>query len=210
MILKLESGSFKKTYNVSQALLGRHRLDGVYSASFAVSSFETELYNQANLTGSIEFNEVWSSSDETVTYLSSSLIIKRENRTTANLQNQNNLLVTVLNLSDEYRPGEYINVRVFAESRDRPVKFVKTPYEKRSQIFSEMYYRVRDVVDGKIIIDFDKVNNSTKLSTDADGMFFNFYTDSLPKGRTYAFDFLIRRNGRDTVVKDAASKFKVV
>ena len=60
------------------------------------------------------------------------------------------------------------------------------------------------------LIDFDKVNNSTKLSTDADGMFFNFYTDSLPKGRTYAFDFLIRRNGRDTVVKDAASKFKVV
>jgi len=210
MILKLESGSFKKTYNVSQALVGRHAQTGVYSSSFSVSSFESLLYQQANLTGSIVFNEVWSSSDETVTYLSSSLKVTRENRSTANLQNQNNLLVTVLNVNDEYRPGELVNVRVFAENRDRPIVAVRTPYEKKSQIFSEMYYRVRDVVDGKIIIDFDKVNNSTKLSTDEDGMFFDFYTDSLPKGRTYAFDFLIRRNGRDTVVKDAASKFKVV
>ena len=73
-----------------------------------------------------------------------------------------------------------------------------------------MYYRVRDVVDGKIIIAFDKSNNSTKLSTDSDGMFFDFYTDSLPRGRMYAFDFLIRRNGKDTVIKDAASNFKVI
>tara|TARA_B100001093_G_C26849047_1_gene1024182 strand:- start:1299 stop:2825 length:1527 start_codon:yes stop_codon:yes gene_type:complete len=210
MILKLESGSFKKTYDVSQARLGRHAQAGVYSASFAVSSFESALYQQANITGSVVFNEVWSSSDESVTYLSSSLTIKRENRSTTNLQNQNNILISVLNINDEYRPGEFVNVRVFAENRDRPVTFVKTPYEKRSQIFSEMYYRIRDVVDGKIIIDFDKVNNSTRLSTDEGGMFFNFYTDSLPKGRTYAFDFLIRRNGRDTVIKDAASKFKVV
>jgi len=52
--------------------------------------------------------------------------------------------------------------------------------------------------------------NSTRLSTDDEGMSFIFYTDSLPKGRTYAFDFLIRRNGADTVIKDAASKFRIV
>ena len=73
-----------------------------------------------------------------------------------------------------------------------------------------MYYRVRDVDNGKVLIDFDKSNNSTRLSTDASGMFFTFYTDSLPKGRVYAFDFLITRNGKDTVIKDAASKFRVV
>ena len=210
MIVKLESGSFKKTYNVSQALNGRHRLTGVYSASFAVSSFETLLYEQANVTGSIVFNEVWSNSQETVTYLSSSITIDRENRILSNIQNQNNLLVTVLNLNEEYRSGEIVNIRVFAENRDREIVFKKSPFEKKSQIFAEMYYRVRDVDNGKILIDFDKSNNSTKLSTDASGMFFTFYTDSLPKGRVYAFDFLITRNGKDTVIKDAASKFRVV
>lgn len=210
MTLKLESGSFKKTYQVSQALNGRHRQTGVYSASFAVSSFDTLLYEQANLTGSVTFNEVWTNSSETVTFLSSSLTINRANRSVSNLQNQNNLLVTVLNLNDEYRSGEVVNLRVFAENRDRPITVVRTPYEKKSQIFSEMYYRVRDSIDGSILIDFDKARNSTKLSTDKDGMFFTFHTDSLPAGRTYSFDFLIRRDGKDTVIKDAASKFKVV
>ena len=97
----------------------------------------------------------------------------------------------MLNLSDEYRSGEVVNIRVFAENRDREVVFKKRPFEKESQIFSEMYYRVRDVQNGKILIDFDKVNNSTKLSTDKSGMYFTFYTDSLPKGRVYSFDFLI-------------------
>jgi|TARA_R110000824_G_scaffold62352_2_gene165147 hypothetical protein len=210
MVVKLESGSFKETYKVSQVLNGRHRQTGVYSASFAVSSFDSILSEQANLTGSITFNEVWTNTAETITFLSSSLTIKRANRSITNTQNQNNLLVTVLNVNDEYRAGEIVNVRVFAEDRDRPVSFVRTPYEKKSQIFAEMYYRVRDVVDGKIIIAFDKSNNSTKLSTDSDGMFFDFYTDSLPRGRMYAFDFLIRRNGKDTVIKDAASNFKVI
>ena len=73
-----------------------------------------------------------------------------------------------------------------------------------------MYYRVRDVNDGKIIIDFDKVLDSTKLSTDKNGMFFTFHTDSLPVGRTYAFDFLVRRDGKDTIIKDAASKFRII
>ena len=210
MILKIESGSFKKTYNVSQAMLGRHTMTGVYSASFAVNSFESALYEQANLTGSITFNEVWSNSAETITFLSSSLTIRRANRSVANTQNQNNVLVSLLNVNDEYRAGEVVNIRVFAENRDREVVFTKKPYEKKSEIFPEMFYRVRDVFDGEILIDFDKANNSTRLSTDSDGMFFTFHTDSLPKGRVYAFDFLIRRNNRDTVVKDAASNFRIV
>ena len=36
-----------------------------------------------------------------------------------------------------------------------------------------------------------------------------FFVDSLPKGRTYVFDFLIKSGGFDTVVTDAASKFRV-
>ena len=40
-------------------------------------------------------------------------------------------------------------------------------------------------------------------------MYFEFYVDSLPKGRTYVFDFLIKKDGFDTIVTDAASKFRV-
>jgi len=210
MKLKIESGSFKQLYDVSQALRGRHRVEGVYSASFAISSFDTLLYTQANLTGSITFNEVWTNNEETVTYLSSSITINKENRRKANTKHQNNVLISVLNVNEEYRQGEKINIRVFAEDRDRSITYVRTPYEKKSMIYRNMHFRIRDVFDGSILIDFDKVNNSTLLSTDEDGMFFNFYTDSLPKGRTYVIDFLISRNSNDTVIKDAASKFRIV
>jgi hypothetical protein len=208
--LKIESGSFKEIFSVSQAKRGRHALSGIYSSSFSVSSFDNILYKEANLTGSITFNEVWTNESETVTFLSSSLVVKRENRRTANTKNQNNLLVSVLNVNDFYSQGERIKVRVFAEDRGRPIKYVKSPFEKKSQIFYEMHYRIKDVYDGKILIDFDTSTNSTRLSTDSEGMFFDIYTDSLPKGRVYSFDFLIKRNGINSIIKDAASKFKIV
>ena len=209
LTLKIESGSFKKLYNVSQAQIGRHAQTGVYSSSFALNSFDPLLYNEANITGSITFNEVWTNSSETVTFLSSSFVVSRENRRIANTKNQNNVLVTVLNLNESYTLGEKVKIRVFAEDRDRDIVFRKLPIEKKSEVFQEMHFRVRDTFDGKIIIPFDTTNNSTKLSTDNDGMFFKFYADSLPPGKTYSFDFLIRRNNVDTVIKDAASKFKI-
>jgi 1,4-alpha-glucan branching enzyme len=72
-----------------------------------------------------------------------------------------------------------------------------------------MYYRVRDFQTGDIVVDFDTSDNSTRLSTDSNGMYFEFFVDSLPKGRTYVFDFLVRKAGFDTIVTDAASKFRV-
>lgn len=210
LVLKVESGSFKKLYSASQAKIGRHSIVGVYSSSFAIDSFNQILYREANITGSITFNEVWTNANETVTFLSSSFTVSRENRRIANTKNQNNVLVTVLNLNEEYRQGEKIKIRVFAEDRDRDIVFRKLPIEKKSEIFQNMWFRVRDAFDGTIIIPFDTATNSTKLSTDNDGMFFSFYTDSLPPGKVYSFDFLIRRNNADTVIKDAASKFKIV
>ena len=83
MVLKLETGSYKQTFNVSQALNGRHRMDGVYSASFTLNGYVSEIYDHLNTSGSIIFNEIWSSADESITYLSSSLEVKKENRRTA-------------------------------------------------------------------------------------------------------------------------------
>ena len=208
MILKIESGSFKKSFNVSQAQRGTNRLTGVYSSSFAISSFETALRNHIISSGSITFDQIWSSSDESIAYLSSSIEIKNNQRTAFDNFHQN-LLVTVTNLRPSYKLGDVIKIRVFSEDRDRDVVFKKLPREKKSQIYHDMHYRVRDFQTGDIIIDFDTSGKSTRLSTDSNGMYFEFYVDSLPRGRTYVFDFLIKKAGFDTIVTDAASKFRV-
>ena len=113
------------------------------------------------------------------------------------------------NLRDSYNTGDVIKIRVFSEDRDRAVVFKKLPREKKSQLYHRMHYRVRDFQTDDIIIDFDTTSNSTRLSTDSNGMYFEFYVDSLPKGRTYVFDFLIKKAGFDTIITDAASKFRV-
>jgi len=214
LVLKIVTGSFKKTFDVSQALRGINRLTGVYSSSFAISSFSTESINGDSLkkhvetSGSIIFDEVWSSSDETITYLSSSLKIVKNTRSAFN-NFQQNLLVTVTNLRDVYKRNDVIKIRVFSEDRDRSISYTKLPIEKKSQIYHQMYYRVRDFQSGDVIIDFDTTDGSTRLSTDSSGMYFEFYVDSLPRGRTYVFDFLVKKAGFDTIIEDAASKFRV-
>ena len=101
MILKIESGSFLKQFDVSQAVRGQGRLKGVYSSSFAISSYETALYDHVLASGSIDFDAIWSNSAETVTYLSSSLTIKKNKITALNFT-ENRFLVTMSNLRSKY------------------------------------------------------------------------------------------------------------
>ena len=72
-----------------------------------------------------------------------------------------------------------------------------------------MFYRVRDFISGDIVVPFDISNSSTKLSSDSKGMYFDFYMDSLPRGRAFVFDFLIRQNSFDNVITNAPTKFVV-
>lgn len=181
-------------------------LTGIYSASFAISSFDSILYDHVLASGSIVFDEIWSNRNETVTYLSSSLTVSKNN-ITAISYSELRINVSLLNLKHRYKQDETARIRVFAQNADKELVFVKKPIETPSQIFSNMFYRVRDVDNGKIIIPFDDKTNSTKLSSDSKGMYFDFFMSSLQPGRTYSFDFLIKEQGFNQVIKDAASKF---
>ena len=72
-----------------------------------------------------------------------------------------------------------------------------------------MHYQVKDAQSDRVIIPFDSLKDSTKLSSDSEGMFFRFYMDSLPAGRTYRFEFLIKDFETDYFVKDVSAKFNV-
>lgn len=203
MILKIESGSFQKQFNVSQVPRGSSRLTGIYSSSFAISSFDSNLYDHVIASGSITFNQIWSNSNETVTYLSSSIIIKKSNRNILTFGEQR-LLATVMNLKPRYKNNEKIRFKVFVENANKELILRKTPYETPSEIYSSMFYSVRDADTDDIIIPFHA--NATKLSNDSKAMYFDFYMSSLTKGKAYTFDFLIKENDFDLVIK-SPSKF---
>lgn len=208
IILKIRSGSFTKNLDVSQAMRGDNRLKGVYSASFAMSSYNALAAAALKTNNNLSYDAIWSSADETITYLSSSLVVKKNRRTSLNYR-ENRYLATTLNLKDRYKATDNVKIRLFIENVDRNVVFTKGPIDKPSEIFENVYYSVKDFVSGKVLIPFDTVGNSTRLSTDSIGMHYDFYMSSLPRGRTYIFEYLVKQNGIDTYITDAASKFIV-
>jgi len=118
------------------------------------------------------------------------------------------LIIRIVNLRPNYISTENVILKVHIRDTLEPVKYVKIPREQKSLIFNKMYYRIRDAYSGDIIIPFDKTNNSTILSTDSGGMFFELYMDSLDIGRVYTIDFLINDANYDQVFSDVA-RFRV-
>jgi len=225
IILTIKSGSvsrgtfFEKVITASQHKIGKNFITGVYSASFLVSQFtgsnsgeirfNSALSNEIKNAASATFTEIWSSTDGTVGYLTSSFVINTVDRTSFNNQSKR-IVVTITNMQPEYRNDGKIKFRVFAEDVDRPVRYKKLPFVTPSQIFTSMFYRIRDSVSNQVIIPFDTSNNGTLCSTDSDGMYFELYMDSLFKGRLYTIDFLLRDHGFDQLFTDVPAKFRVI
>ncbi len=217
--IKIESGSYQKIITASQYSVGGVFQTGVYSASFAVSSFGSTMFNYLKKVNSASFDAVWSPGTDAFSdrldgkssfaYLSSSLVINRTVRTSFN-GSQKRILVTLKNLKNSYNRESVTKIRVFAEDRDREIVFKKTPFETESQVFNLMYYRIVDAQTGEIIIPFDTEKNSTKLSTDSEGMYFKLYMDGLLVGRSYRIEFLIKDFESDELIKDVQSIFTIL
>jgi len=210
MHLILKSGSFTKTVSASQYKTGDNYQTGIYSASFAISQFESLLREEVKSAGSASFTEIWSSIDETVGYYTGSLVVNSAQRSAFD-NRLSRILISVVNQQDVYEKDDIPRIRVFAENRDREITYKKSPFEKTSEIFVKMFYRVIDADSGDVVIPFDTdtENNATAVSFDKNGMFFDFYMNSLSPGRSYYFDFKIKDKGSIKIIKDNPSTFLI-
>tara|TARA_Y100000310_G_scaffold305686_1_gene346120 strand:- start:574 stop:1161 length:588 start_codon:yes stop_codon:yes gene_type:complete len=195
-------------------------MSGVYSASFAVSQFSASnagetrqstrpLENEIKNAGSATFKEIWESLDGTVGYVTSSLVVYSVNRTSFD-NKLPRLLISITNMQSEYRFKDLSRFRIFAENIDRTIVAKRLPMVSPSEIFTSMYYRIRDVESSDVVIPFDTSHNGTLCSTDSTGMYFDFYMSSLPKGRLFTIDFLVRDRGIDQIFTDVAARFRVI
>lgn len=208
--LKFKSGSFTRSVNVSQFSYSSSEpfLTGVYSASFAVSEYESSLRNEIVTAASATFVETWHSNDGNYGFLTGSFVINSNDRITF-FNGTNRILATITNLKPNYFNDEIVRLRVYAEDRDRPIKSLKLPYYNPSNIYKNMYYQIIDFESKEIVVPFDTSTNSTRMSTDSQGMFFNLYMESLSPGRIYQFQFLIQDKGNDQILENVAGKFKI-
>ena len=120
-------------------------------------------------------------------------------------EENNSLFLNAYDLQDELR------VRLFGRDlHAENESAVKIPISRKSVVFENVFYRVVDVDSNEIMFDFGEKDNSTRVSTDAEGMFFDFHVDTLPQGRSYTFEYLILDRGSREIVKDKRVIFRVL
>ncbi len=218
---KVESGSFSKVITGSQFKIGSNFITGVYSASFAISSYDAStitgsdtIKSFANKSGSLTFDTTWASFDNTSTnpYLSGALKISANQRSSFS-NTPRRLVVSITNAEPTYKTGEKVRFRIFVDDIDYSPITSKLPIIRPSLILDNMYYRILDNNTGDIVIPFDTSSgtgkSATKLSTDSKGMYFDFYMSDLSIGRSYKVEFQINDRGMTKVIDDVGIFFRV-
>ena len=217
LLLKLVTGSFSKYYTASQASHGNNFVTGVYSSSFAFNTFgssslgahvKNTVEDFIRDSGSVKFVSYWQSVDMSVSYLTSSLTIKRLDPTAFD-NDPIRFIVNISNLQDVYPVNQKVRLRFVAFNAEEKVNATKVPLYRTSEILPKCYYRIKDHFSEDIIVPFGDADNSTLMSTDSEGMYFDIYTEDFPIGRVYSFDVLIKNRGTSQVFENVGGTFRV-
>ena len=142
-------------------------------------------------------------------YHTGSLTIRRAERNAGEFISREPQLI-ITNCRPIYNKKDTVRIRLFGRDliaeEDAPVKIA---WRRKSAIFDKVYYQVVDRVTEKVILPYDDVKDSTRISTDADGMFFDFKMQALIPGRSYAFDFYVVERGSSHLVRNRDAIFVV-
>lgn len=203
-------GNYELVFTGSQHGDGINFYTGLYSASFTIPQANVGLYNEFLTSGSLSFTPVWSSLDGTVSYLTGSKVKVYGSQRSGNQIDFKNYVITLSGLQPLHRTNEIVNVRLNIFDYTSPtIKLVKCPVELPSIVVRKSHYQVRDAATNEIIIPFDETYNSTKVSSDSQGMYFNIDTSSLIKERSYVIDVMLQLGSTKKIYKSVSSLFSV-
>jgi len=218
LLLNLVTSSFSFTVTGSQHRAGTADsfVTGLYSASFAIASNNsTEVTGSETLakfiaaSGSVKFDTFWKSTDGTFGYHTGSLTVKRVPRSQGNFTTRRPLF-RVTNANTYYHQNDTVRFRVFGVDLEQQFNLpVKRTRKLVSVIYDKVYYQVIDRMSGKVFLDYDSTNDSTRLSIDSQGMFFDFKMQALPAGRTYGIRFYIIERGNTYLSSEDDTFFEV-
>ena len=214
LILKLATeisgGWYTLAFTGSQHTHGVFPVAGVYSASVNLASTDPIIAAKLAQSGSVKFTPIWGSLDDTVTYLTGTAVtVYAGERGAATIDDQR-LTVSVHGVHDSFFSDEDTVLRVHLFDSTSPLfTAARLPVERPGVVVRDVHYQVRDDATGLIEIPFDTKKNSTRLSSDAKGMYFKLDMANLTKDRSYVIDILVVTGGNRQVYKNASPVFRV-
>jgi hypothetical protein len=210
MSTEVSGGWYDLSFVGSQHMVGTTPVVGIYSASIDLSSTDSVIKTKLNQSGTIDFVPVWGSLDGTVGFLTGSRIfINKHAGSSVNLSHAR-FIVTAYGMKSDVLNTERLHIKVNLFDQQSPaVRASRTFMESPGAVVRDVHYSVRNVDTNKVVIPFDAVKNSTRLSSDARGMWFNLDVASLPIDQRYVIDIMIITNDSSTLFQDASSIFRV-
>lgn len=205
------------SFTGSQLSIGGFNVVGGYNVNVTVDpnsvGWQTftdaiDWQNQGKITD-VSFATEWKSLDGSLLYSSGSSITIKRLKAGPNNVFERNFIVNVTNLKANYFQNELARLRVFIQDFNTEIKYYKLPVDLVSGIYTSMYWRVINSYTKDVIIPFETGSNSTRLSSDGLGMFYDFYVQDLPLGQVYEFEFLVREGNKDYYVTNQGFKFKI-
>jgi len=190
---------------------------GMYQATVgSLDLFETasDLRPHLETSGSILLQEQWTFEDASGnTVLMHSGSFNAVYPLATNTAIPKDYRFSILDLKSTYTTTELPKIRLFVRQRNLANESVRIPIELKSEIIHKAYYQIKDTNSQQVLIPFsDKLetpNESTRISTDSDGMYFSFPVSVLPRGRTYTIDIAFYdRNERRIYESNMAFKVK--
>jgi len=203
-------GNYSLFFTGSQYMLGNSQVAGIYSASVSLSLSNVNIKSSLDQTGSVEFTPVWGSLDKSVTFVTGSKIVAYPPQRTARVMGTKKYTVSILGTRSDYSEEEEATFRVNIFDQNSPIiKAKRLPVELPGVVLRNSYYAIRNSVTNEYVIPFDDVTNSTKLSSDSYGMYFNLNTSALTPLRSYVVDIMTIVGSEKQKYLNASSVFRV-
>jgi hypothetical protein len=214
IILRLEmpisGGVTNLLFTGSQHRSGINFVNGIYSASVLIPSNNVTLNAHMQYSGSLKFIPIWQSLDSTIQFVTGSKLTVLNPDRSDKTRREFDAVVAVKGIYADMPADGKTSVRVSFFDRKSPrITASRLPIELPSSVIRDAHYQVRPTQGGNIAIPFDVVKNSTRLSSDADGMFFELDASNLVPERTYVIDVMVNTGTIMKIYKNASQQFRV-
>lgn len=213
LTLSLMSSSipYSLTVPVSQKTNNGNNITGYYGSTFTIPNTDPVITASLITSSSLRFRADWTSNDQTVAI--DSKIFQIQPVVPVNSTNTSRRLVlNVTNLKPSYSIAEVVRFRVFCFDQFTlftPNSPERVPKQSDSLIFTNMHYRLLNENTGDVLIPFDTLYNSTRLSCDKEGMYFTIYMADLDVNQTYRLEFMTVETNREVQITSTEFLFTV-
>jgi len=181
---------------------------GIYSCSFAIDSFQTELSGQIATNHSATFYDYWKNNDQTKAFMTGTFTINEAERT--GFLKQKRYVANITNLRPEYYEAERARMRVFIQEVNFSTNSSKIPSESQSLLLDKVYYRVRNKKSNEILADYDTTTSTTQMSYDEKGMYFDLdMSVCRPVGEIFQIEIFANVDNVNHYLQDTFT-FKVI